>query len=409
MGGWPESTIGSVCDVIAGQSPKGAYYNDCGEGLPFYQGKKEFRDKYIDDPTKWTTQITREARAGDILMSVRAPVGPINFATERICIGRGLAAIRAGEEVNRDFLFYALLAMQDQIQGNEGAVFPSINRKQIESLPLSFPPIPEQERIVAILDEAFVAIATATANAERNLANAREVFESHLNALFSQNGNGWDQVRPLSELLSTQPRNGWSPPRKYQTGSGFPVLTLSAVTGFEYDGSKVTLSSAPTQRDAHYWLQPGELLVTRSNTPKLVGHVAIYDGSPKEAICPDLIMKMTINAAVADTRFVYYYLRTAKMRGYITSRATGASSTMKKIGKKVVQGFPVPVPALAEQISVVTSLDSLGAEARQLELVYRHKNQLLTELKQSILHKAFTGELTADFSATDVALSKRET
>ena len=98
-----------MCKVIAGQSPEGKFYNDNGIGLPFYQGKKEYGEKYIGAPTTWTTKITKEAEENDILMSVRAPVGPINFATQRICIGRGLAAIRATNLINKEFLFNFLL------------------------------------------------------------------------------------------------------------------------------------------------------------------------------------------------------------------------------------------------------------------------------------------------------------
>ncbi len=92
---WPTKKLGEVCEVIAGQSPEGRFYNTQGNGLPFYQGKKEFTEKFIGSPTTWTTKITKVALKDDILMSVRAPVGPVNFATEKICIGRGLAAIRA--------------------------------------------------------------------------------------------------------------------------------------------------------------------------------------------------------------------------------------------------------------------------------------------------------------------------
>jgi len=92
---WSDTTIGEQCVVIAGQSPKGKYYNNTGEGLPFYQGKKEFGEKFIGAPSKWTSHTTKEAFEGDILMSVRAPVGPINFSTQKVCIGRGLASIRA--------------------------------------------------------------------------------------------------------------------------------------------------------------------------------------------------------------------------------------------------------------------------------------------------------------------------
>ena len=177
---WDIRKIGEVCEVIAGQSPEGKYYNNSGEGLPFYQGKKEFTEKYIGAPTTWTSNITKEAQQGDVLMSVRAPVGPVNFATGKICIGRGLAAIRVSKKIDKEFLFNFLVNHESDIVGNSGAVFNSINKKQIEAIPISLPSIPEQKRIVIILNEAFTALAKAKENAEKNLQNARELFESYL-------------------------------------------------------------------------------------------------------------------------------------------------------------------------------------------------------------------------------------
>ncbi len=198
-GGWQSKKIGDVCEVIAGQSPEGKFYNLDGNGVPFYQGKKEFGEQFIGDPTTWTTQSTKIARDGDILISVRAPVGPVNFATSQICIGRGLAAIRSAPELDRYFLFYQLLYLQPDIAGREGAVFASINKSEIESLPISLAPLPEQHRIVGILDKAFDGVATAKANAEKNLQNARAIFESHLQAVFTQRGEGWVE-RKLGEV-----------------------------------------------------------------------------------------------------------------------------------------------------------------------------------------------------------------
>lgn len=153
--GWEIMKLGEVCKVIAGQSPEGKFYNSEGNGMPFYQGKKEYGEKYIGEPTTWTTKITKEAEAGDILMSVRAPVGPVNFATQKICIGRGLAAIRAGKNIDKEFLYNFLIKHENEIEGNAGAVFNSINKTQIENIEIPLPPLPEQQRIVSILDEAF--------------------------------------------------------------------------------------------------------------------------------------------------------------------------------------------------------------------------------------------------------------
>lgn len=202
--GWQHSTIGNYCDVIAGQSPEGKYFNSEGRGMPFYQGKKDFGERLIEAPTVWTTETTKIARKNDILMSVRAPVGPVNYATEDICIGRGLAAIRSNDQLDVDFLFYQLLHLQPEISGKEGAVFASINKSEIAALPIVVGPLPEQQRIVTLLDEAFDGITTAKANAEKNLQNARAIFYSQLQSVFTLRGAGWVE-RKLQRLAGHKP------------------------------------------------------------------------------------------------------------------------------------------------------------------------------------------------------------
>jgi type I restriction enzyme M protein len=144
---FPIVMLKEVAEVISGQSPEGQYYNEDGIGLPFYQGKTEFTDYNIGSPVKWTTQTTKEAEIGDILMSVRAPVGPVNFATQRICIGRGLAAIRVNSNINSKFLFQLLKSIEKNIKGGGGSVFDSISRNQIEEIQIPLPPLSIQQEI----------------------------------------------------------------------------------------------------------------------------------------------------------------------------------------------------------------------------------------------------------------------
>ena len=147
---WDTRPLRDLAHVIAGQSPSGKNYNTTGSGVPFYQGKTDFGDIYLKKPTKWTTQVTKLAQPSDILMSVRAPVGALNISTEQICIGRGLASLQS--RCDKWFLYYALLAQQSQIIGNGGSVFDSINKKQIEDLPIVAPPtIAEQVKIADCL------------------------------------------------------------------------------------------------------------------------------------------------------------------------------------------------------------------------------------------------------------------
>ena len=148
-----EVKLGDVADVISGQSPEGKYYNQTGEGTPFYQGRTEFGDIYLKSAKNWTTKVTKTAIKGDILMSVRAPVGPVNLCDfENICIGRGLAAIRSHKNVSQMYLFRFLKSMENQITGNGGAVFDSINKNQIEAISIPLPSIDDQRRIVAKLE-----------------------------------------------------------------------------------------------------------------------------------------------------------------------------------------------------------------------------------------------------------------
>ena len=183
--GWEEKKLGDVCDVIPGQSPESKFYNKTGNGLPFYQGKKEFREKFIGSPKTWTTHTTKKAQNNDILMSVRAPVGPINFCTQEICIGRGLAAIRAVNSVDKEFLFYFLLSIQDKLIGNAGAVFTSLNKDQIKDIRLVLPSPPEQKRIVKKLDELTKETQQLETLYQKKISALTELKQSLLQKAFS--------------------------------------------------------------------------------------------------------------------------------------------------------------------------------------------------------------------------------
>ena len=150
---WPMVALGECCEVIAGQSPPGNSYNESGTGLPFYQGKADFGERSLNLPRKWTTDPRKFADDGDIVMSVRAPVGPVNKVCGKICIGRGLAAIRANQQkILREYAFFILRYMEEEITGTTGATFPSINKREIEAIEIPLPPLDVQREIVAEIE-----------------------------------------------------------------------------------------------------------------------------------------------------------------------------------------------------------------------------------------------------------------
>ena len=137
-------------DLIMGQSPPGKSYNKKGEGLPFIQGKAEFGNMY-PSPILWTTQPTKIAEEGDILISVRAPVGDVNICPYRLCIGRGLAAIRIKEGSNI-FYFYWFQKEKQRIESiGKGSTFKAITKDELSNIFIPFPSLPEQQKIAEIL------------------------------------------------------------------------------------------------------------------------------------------------------------------------------------------------------------------------------------------------------------------
>ena len=150
---WPVVALGDIAQVIAGQSPPGKSYNDAGIGTPFYQGKTEFGQIFLGEPTKWTTDPRRFAEEGDILMSVRAPVGPVNLAMQQVCIGRGLAAIRPDKNrLLTTYAVYTLRSLESEITGNTGAAFASINKSEVQDIRIPLPSLEVQAEIVSEIE-----------------------------------------------------------------------------------------------------------------------------------------------------------------------------------------------------------------------------------------------------------------
>ncbi|GAB1231565.1 restriction endonuclease subunit S [Ferrigenium sp. UT4] len=382
--GWQRKQIGDLCEVIAGQSPEGKFYNAEGNGVPFYQGKKDFGEKFLEAPMTWTTQTTKIAREGDILMSVRAPVGPVNFATGEVCIGRGLAAIRSGAELNRDFLFYQLLHLQPEIAGREGAVFSSINKAEIEALPLAFASLTEQQRIVGILDDAFDGIAVARANAEQNLQNTRALFESHLQSIFTQRGEGWIEKR-IEEIGTTQTGSTPKTSDKKNFGDFIPFIKPA---DFNTDGSLNYENDGLSEQGFAQARKVAEGSVLMVCIGATIGKCGWCDR--------DITTNQQTNALTptgsASYKFIYYQMLTEDFQRRVIHGS--GQATLPIINKSKWSALTVWLPpTLDEQEQIVAKLDALREETQRLESLYQRKLAALAELNKSLLHQAFSGML----------------
>jgi len=265
----------------------------------------------------------------------------------------------------------------------------TLNPPRFPELEVPLPPLAEQRRIVAKIDQLAAKIDEARGLRDTALQGAAAMLPATLRLLSRE----MDTSGTLGCALVGKPRNGWSA-RCDNEDSGCPILSLSAVTGFAYQPSAFKRTSLPTHSQAHYWLKAGDLLITRSNTPELEGHAAIYDGKPDPCIYPDLMMRLDIRADTTMSRFVWYWLQTPLVRDFVVSNAKGTSPTMRKISQAIVMSIPFPrAVSLAEQRRIVAYLDDLQAKVDRLKALQAQTAAELDALLPAILDRAFKGEL----------------
>jgi type I restriction enzyme S subunit len=260
-----------------------------------------------------------------------------------------------------------------------------VPKEFVESYLIPVPPLPEQQRIVGILDEAFEGIATAKANAEKNLQNARAVFESHLQAVFTQCGEGWVDTT-IGQQIRFIDYRGKTP---VKTASGLRLITAKNV-------KMGHLQEAPTEfiAPASYaaWMtrgipRMGDVLFT---TEAPLANVAQLDTNEKVAFAQRIII-MQSDKTKLDSTFLKYLLLSGPVQQRIRAKGTGA--TVQGIKARLLKTIEISFPPLADQQQIVTKLDSLRDETQSLESIYQQKLAALEALKKSLLHQAFTGAL----------------
>lgn len=281
--------------------------------------------------------------------------------------------------------------LEEQLAGGAFGTtgYAAVRPKTLLSAQIPLPPLPEQRRVVTRIEELGAQIKEARDLRQRATGDAEALLASALRRCVQN-------IVPtgtLADVLSEKPRNGWSA-RCDNAADGIPVLSLAAVTGFTYRESEFKRTSLFASKEGHFWLRPGDLLITRSNTPELVGHAAIYDGGPAPCIYPDLMMRLVVNGALAETRFAWYWLQSTSAREFVVRNAKGTSPSMKKISQGTVMAIPFPVSlSPGEQRRIVAELDKLRDELATLKSLQAETAAELDALLPSVTDKAFKGEL----------------
>lgn len=278
--------------------------------------------------------------------------------------------------------------LDDVERHTSGATRKRISRKNLGKVKVPVPPIAEQKRIVAILDQAFTDIDKASALTVQNLKNARELFESTLQRVFSQRGDGWDE-KGLNEISvefgrgksKHRPRND-----KSLYGGKYPFIQTGDVRGCEH---RITSFSKTYNEkglaQSKLWPKDTICITIAAN----IAETGIMDF---EGCFPDSVIGVVVDPQIATVRYVEYLLQS--FRSFLQSKGQGAAQDNINLG--TFENLKFPFPSLHKQQEIVASLDVLMSSVQQLEMIYSGKLTLVEELKQSALQKAFRGELTKD-------------
>lgn len=397
---WPRKTLGEVCQFRGGGTPSKAVERYWRGSIPWVSPK----DMKFDVVSDSIDHISQEAIDGSatslipkdsVLMVVRSGIlartVPIAITGRDLTINQDLKALCPCGAMDARFLYHLLDSKMDELLSmvSRGATVHRLMTEQIRDLDFVLPPLAEQQRIVGVLDEAFAGLATAKANAERNLQNARAIFESHLEAVFRQRGLGWvetslEEVADANCSLSygiVQPGNDFA--------DGMPVVRPTDLTNkvIFLDGLK-RINPKLAEGYKRTTLRGGELLLcVRGST----GVVAIAASELKAANVTRGIVPIRFNHSLLLPEFGFYLISSEQVQSQIRAKTYGAA--LMQINIRDLRVISISVPPLKEQATIAKQLDALYQETQRLANIFERKLAALEALKKSLLHQAFSGEL----------------
>ena len=399
--GWETKTLGATCAVMNGGTPK--------TGVPeYWDGKHRWitpaemgkrLSPYVSETERMISDLgLRNSSAQmlpphSVILSSRAPIGHLVINTEPMATNQGCKGLIPGDQLHHKFLYYYLSSIVDLLNSlGTGATFKELSGGKLKEVELPVPPLPEQQRIVALLGEAFAGLATAKANAEKNLQNARALFESHLQSVFTHRGKGWVE-KQLSELCDI--KHGYAFEGEFFSNEGDYVLLTPGNFyergGYRDRGDKQKYYTGEIPRD--YVLNEGDLLVAMTEQAAgLLGSPILVPESGKFLHNQRLGLVTKKPGAPWTNEFFFHVFNTKPVRKAIHASASGVKvrhTSPTKIGEVAI-AFPTSLP---EQRRIVTTLASLTEETQRLASLNARKLAALEALKKSLLHQAFAGEL----------------
>ena len=385
---WEIKKLGEVCVFINGKAYRKKELLESGKYLVlrvgnlftnkhwFYSDLELSEDKYCDN--------------GDLLYSWSASFGPRLWTGDKVIYHYHIWKIIPDNNlITKEFLYHFLNWDIDKIKLEQGTgttmIHVSMRSMVARFIPL--PPLPEQQRIVAILDKAFTAIDKVKANAEQNLKYAKKLFENYLQEVLSD--KKWKKTT-LNEICDKVEYGSSS---KSKPEGKLPVLRMGNIQNGRFTWGNLVYSDNDKD-NSQYLLKYNDVLFNRTNSPELVGKTAIYKGE-MPAIFAGYLIRIHRKEKLLNADYLNYYLNSEMAMDYGKTVVISSVNQANINGTKL-KTYPIPIPSLEEQQNIVKKLYTLSAETKKLKVIYQKKIDNLEELKKSIFQKAFNGELKAN-------------
>lgn len=383
--GWEIKKLGEVVDVLDNlRKPitkrdrvEGEYPYYGATGILSYVHNFIFSEKLVligEDGAKWAS--------GDHTSFI---------AEGKYWVNNHAHVIRPNRKIILDEWIVYFLNFSDLTPFITGMTVPKLNQEKMRSIPIPLPPLHEQQRIVSILDEAFAAIAKAKANAEQNLKNTKELFESYLQGVLKKKGNGWEE-RKVNEIGNAQTGTTPKTVEKENYGDFIPFIKpadvdFSGIGDIRYDNEGLSEIGLKKGRK----MESGSILMVCIGAT--IGKVGFAE---REVSCNQQINSLTVKKEF-EPKFIYYAMTSKEFQEKVLLEGKGAQATLPIINKSKWENLTITFPkSKTEQKLFVEKFDALSIESQKLQEIYLKKIADLEELRKSILQKAFAEELKTE-------------
>lgn len=391
--GWKEKTLGEVCEIERGGSPRPikSYLTTAPNGLNWIKiGDTSPNSKYIYSVKEKIRPEglakSRWVQEGDFLLSNSMSFGRPYILKTNGCIHDGWLVLKQYQSnLQCDFLYYLLSSpfVQKQFQQSaQGSTVRNLNTQRVAKIIVPIPPLPEQKRIVEKLDKIFAAIDKAKSQTEKNLQNTKEIFQCQLDkVLFPR--TSWKKLS-LSGVCDV--RDGTHDSPQY-IKEGFPLVTSKNLKHgkLSFDNVKYISRIDYEHINERSKVDIGDVLFAMIGT---IGNPVVVTQQPHYAIKNVALFKHSNEILPI---FLKYFLSSNMVMEKMQKEANG--TTQKFVSLGYLRKFPIFLPSISEQQEIISQLDSLNSKAQELEKIYTQKLADLEELKQAVLQQAFSGKL----------------